>query len=223
MSLSDRCAPYMIGRKGGMHMHEAANGVMHKLGLLEAQRDFYRKIKWTCQSSQQWKRGWDGGGIYCFCRWIRSRRQSEYVYPDLHKRTMKLNKCWFVREEPKGGEQREKKGWGRIRKTVALLWCSFFCCCCCYLFNPLLFSRYSLLSEKLLSASRLTGPLSFFIWSELDKARVRKKNKCQVCEKVTGVLLFLSWNLKIKVKIKVQWMKGFSFLCIHLYKTFLLL
>lgn len=125
MSLSDRCAPYMIGRKGGMHMHEAANGVMNKLGLLEAERDFYRKIKWTCQSSQQWKISWDGEGIYCFCRWIRSRRQSEYVYPDLHKRTMRLNKCWFVREEPNGGEQ-EKKGWGRIRKTVSLLWRSFF-------------------------------------------------------------------------------------------------
>ncbi len=36
---------------------------------------------------------------------------------------------------------------------------------------------YVNVSEKLLSASCLTGPLSFFIWSELDKAKANKKQQ----------------------------------------------
>lgn len=215
MSLSDRCAPYMIGRKGGMHMHEAANGVMNKLGLLEAQRDFYRKIKWTCQCSQQWKRGWDGGGIYCFCRWIRSRRQSEYVYPDLHKRTVRLNKCLFVREERKGGEEREKNGWKWIVKTVTLLCRSFF------FFPPLLLLVvwYSSVSEKLLSALRLTGPLSPFIWSELEREREKQKQMSGVWK--SNMSLALSVMNKGENK-RVEDERVFFFLCIHIFikKTF---
>lgn len=191
-------------------MHEAANGVMNKLGLLEAQRDFYRKIKWTCQSSQQWKRGWDGGGIYCFYCWIRSRRQSEYVYTHLHKRTMRLNKCWFVGKERKGGEQSENKRWVRIRNKVTLL-CCLFCCCCCYLFNPLLF--FSVFFSKWNAVISITLN-RFFVSFHLEWVRQgeKRKKKKEVCEKkVTGVLFFLSWNSKIKVLS----MKEFTFAYVH--------